>query len=203
MTEHWLGRGTSFTDYSTRAAFFDSKRGPVLPKDAKLNGISIPASGSTRFTNGAQLFGITHRWQIIANLSGTVPAIDDSVQAPNVFHVTFPRPNLDTISKSVGFTCTYGNPGTDSVTVVIYYDSVETVALFDSSIHHSRLAPISVSVPNTGSYSVSSVLLASLPNSGVIQVWVIADRSKTITISGRKYLIASVSRARTFSFIKS
>ncbi len=191
----------SLTNGYTDASFRNQLWEVAVPADVKLNGTTIVLIGKSNFTYNIPNFGITHRWQITANSSGSVPTIDDSVQSPSAFHVTFPRSLKDTVSKTSGFTCTYGNPGTDSATLMIYYDSVVTL-MSDSSIHYPKGLPVYVTVANTGSYYVSSSLLSSLPNSGAIQVWVTARRSKKLTLSGRVYLISSVSGGRVHCNIK-
>ncbi len=192
--EHGLsGSGTGFF---TSAIFFDSSWKMVQAANVELNGITIRPQNSTHS------FGVTQHWQITANSSGTVPHIDDSVQAPNLFHITYPSSICDTISPAAGFTCTYENPGTDSVTIIIYYDSLGTHVFYDTSIHHHKVPSVYLTVANTGSYFVPSSLLSSLPNSGVTQVWVVAYRAKVITASGRHHLIYAISRARSWCAIK-
>lgn len=196
------GGSSSWTTYSTNAIFLDTNGAILKPGDILLNGISIPYStGAWYHSESQQAFGTTHHWSVSANQAGTIPSIDTSVDAPNLFHVNYPRVS-DTVSKSAGFTCTYGSPGTDSVFIIIEYDSLATVHLFDSSIHHVEPDPVCTISANTGSFYVSGSLLSSMPTSGLIDVWIIGCRYKVLNISGRKYLVAAVSRARSFCNIK-
>lgn len=192
----------SISDYESTATFYNPSSYVVPAGDAQLNGVSLPPRGNWYQSYNSPSFGMAHHWHIASNLSGSVPAIDDSVPSPRLIHVTYPRHATDTISRTRGFNCTYENPGTDSITVRIYYDSVVT-RMFDKSIHHPTSAPVQTTAENTGSYFVDPSVLTSFPNSGVIQVWVIAYRSKKLVVSGRSYMIASVSSARTYCFIKS
>ncbi len=198
-----IGGKVGFITYNNWATFYNPSWYVVSAGDVQLNGISLKRESNAYGSHSNPSFGSSHHWHVTSNLSGSVPAMDDSVQSPNLFHVTYPRELIDTVSKSAGFNCTYGNPGTDSVAVLIFYDPDETWRL-DSSIHHSSSgAAVHTTVANTGSCVVGSSLLASLPNSGVLQVWVRAFRSKKLRVSGRTYKITSECEAQVFCFIKS
>ncbi|MDP4200891.1 MAG: hypothetical protein Q8922_11375 [Bacteroidota bacterium] len=206
ITENPLGAsnvaGTYWTRYTTMAQFFDTTSTfPVSAGDVMLNGISIPASDNLYITTTNQPFATSHHWQVAGNTSGTVPSMDTTVQAPSFFHVTYPRPIIDTVSKTTGFSCTYGNPGTDSVAIQIAYDSVMT-GVIDTGIHNMRPDPVDTVVPNTGSFFVGSAMLAAFPSSGVIQIFIAAYNYKRIYVASKEYVVAAVSRARTYGIIK-
>ena len=205
-TENIFGRSDPhYPDHSyhTAAIFFDSLENRVFSEKVKLNGISIPSQGiNGNITESPESFGATQHWEVIPEDSTALPYIDDSILAPNLFRITYPRPITDTVSIDTGFTLKYEDPGTDSVRIEFFYDSVETTHLFDSTIHHSRGASIEMMAANTGLYNVSSGVLSSFPSSGLIQIWVKARRDKVITVSGGKCLLLSTSSARTYCFIK-
>ncbi len=195
--------GPSWTTYYTAAVFWDTSQTNLKANDVELNGISIPLqSDNWYYTSSAQTFGTSMHWQVTANDSGTVPSIDTTISAPNIFHVTSPVPIVDTVSVGVGFTCTYGNPGTDSVNIYITYDSVATEALVDTSNHTPEPTPVETVVPNTGSFTVSGAMLSGFPTSGLLRVFITAYKWEEVTVSGKKYLVAAVSRARTYCFLK-
>ena len=173
-----------FDSYMTTTRFYDSSGYCVRAANVKLNGIPVCQDDERDLGYSDPSFGITHHWQVTSDLFGfeSVPAINDSILSPNYYRVTYPRPIIDTVSKSAGFTCTYDNPGTDSVTLIIGYDSVMTI-IVDSSNHPSYVKPrgwVSRKAANTGSYFVSGSLLDSFPSSGVIQMWVNTFRSREI-----------------------
>jgi hypothetical protein len=188
------------------ASFRNQSWDAVSAGDVRVNGVSnrravIPTS-LHHFSYDIPDFGIMHHWQVSPDWTGIIPAIDDSVLAPKEFRITLPRPIADTISQSRGFTCTYGDSGTDSVDLVIWFDSVFNNIVDHSSTPHSSAKPITIRMANTGSSYVDGSYLSSLPNSGAVQLWLTATRKKDLIIAGRVYRIKEISGGRTSCFIK-
>jgi len=198
------GGGSCFTQYDTWVTFYNASRAAINPDDVKLNGVTIPrdAYGNDNYTHNTQAFGTAHHWQISTNSFGSIPAIDDSVQAPKIFQITYPRPVLDTVSKSAGFTCTYGDPGTDSVSLVVFYERARSEHLLHTKIDGPMPPSVNVYVPNTGSYFINGSLLASFPSSGVILILVTALRRKNLIVSGRQYGLSADVTAKSVCLIK-
>jgi hypothetical protein len=183
--------------FNTRCVFYDTSGNITLGGLVTRNSVSIPHVISIYESRNSTTFNTTHVWEVAGQSS--IPYIKDSVTAPSLFRISYPSLYTDTVSK-LGFTCTYSDPLTDSIYVLIQYDSVSSV-FRDTSVHYPSRTTYYVAA-NTGSVSIPGTLLTSFPNKGVIRIIVGADKEKEITVNSRKFLLRAASASSTYCFIK-
>lgn len=186
--------------WQNRARFYDTNGVVSSIPAAYINGIHLD-SGAIGALNYAHVpYNAYHVWQVDGR--GIVASFTDSVLAPAAFIITEPDHTTQHDSASVsGFTLQYTSPGTDSVAITLMYDPRYS-KLRDASITDTATRTVAVYTANTGSYAFSSSQLSGFPSKGIVQITVLAWRTKSAVHGPRQYLLRATSVASNVAYLK-
>jgi hypothetical protein len=205
-TAEWrsMGYGGSISRQHITAKFCDGNTG-ALAENLQVNGHQLYGDTSLYMSIDPIEFGDYHRWY--AEAEPQIPTISDSILSPTPIEISYPSYLSDTVSRK-GFTINYTNPGTDEVTVYIYYDP-ETSREYDPTITDSvMIIAYPIKVKATGKVYVQpltfepNLFSPGFPKKGVILIIMTALRKKIITVAGKTYVIRSGVECSTYAFFK-
>lgn len=205
-TAEWssMGFGGSSQRQFITAKFCDGNTG-ALAENLQVNGNQLFGDTSLYMSIDPIQFGGYHRWY--AEGEPQIPVINDSVLSPNPIEMSYPSYLSDTVSRT-GFTIKYTNPGTDEVTVYIYYDP-EKSHEYDPTIKDSvMIYAYPIKVKATGSVYVQPLTFEpnfyspGFPKKGVILIIMTTLRKKIITVAGKTYVIRSGVECSNYAFFK-
>ncbi len=199
-----MGFGGSSQQQFITAKFCEGNTG-ALAENLQLNGNQLYGDTSLYISIDPVEFGDYHRWY--AEAEPRIPSISDSILSPNPIEMSYPAYLSDTVSRS-GFTIKHDNPGTDEVTVYIYYDP-EKSREYDPTIKDSvMIYAYPIKVKATGSVYVQPLTFEpnlyspGFPKKGVLLIIITAMRKKVITVSGKTYVMRSGVLCRNYVFFK-
>lgn len=199
-----MGFGGSTSRQFITAKFCDGNTG-VVADNLQVNGNQLFGDTSLYMSIDPIEFGGYHRWYVEAEPQ--IPTINDSILSPTPIEMSYPSYLSDTVSRK-GFTIQYTNPGTDEVTVYIYYDP-QTSQEYDPTIKDSvMIFAYPIKVKATGSVYVQPLTFGpsfyspGFPKKGVILIIMTALRKKIITIAGKTYVMRSGVECSNYAFFK-
>lgn len=199
LTKAYLGGTTE--RYENQAQFYDANNKFVTVSSVSLNGSALSTfTGKGYLTRSSATYDAYHVWNVSgANGHAT---FTDSVLAPAKFDINSPSYlGTDTIDKSSGFTLTWDDPETDSVSIFLTWDAALSRTI-DNNLTDTNYHSASFRVVNNGSYSIPSAALTPFPNSGVVHIVVGAANMKLATHSSKTYLLTALTAAQSYAFIK-
>ncbi len=124
----------------------------------------------------------SHTWVVDSNLADSVPNINHTIRSISPLDIALPL-MWDSITSS-GFTVTW-TPTLDSTTGAVIM-LIPTPNPLDSTAVDSIPSTI-VSVPDNGSYSISSTMLSGIPSGFRVYVYIIRYALDIASIGGHNY----------------
>ncbi len=189
---------TGYADrFDTRALFYNDSGHVVRPTSVAINGHALPPINSWNGDLKSVSFGSSQVWSVSG--SGAVPSFSDTLGAPSVPMISYPRFYTDSVSVSSGYTVHYASPGTDSVGIYVMYDSISS--LTRCGVQHG-FHSFFTGAANTGSFVLTSSDLSGFPSSGVILVTVSAIATDWQYLSSKNYSIWASASSECYTYLK-
>lgn len=141
-----------------------------------------------------------HIWDV--NGSPYLPSFSDTILSVNAININSPRSWIDTVYKHNGLTIQYSQIlGIDSIKVLVETDNLmahnfDTTVVVDNEVKNYLITS------NTGNIYLPPSFFDNFPNNSIIEVSIMAARTKTKQVENKKFLIACFSRCVAFYVIK-
>lgn len=141
-----------------------------------------------------------HIWDVHG--SPYLPSFSDTILSVNAININSPRSWIDTVYKHNGLTIQYSQIlGIDSIKVLVETDNLmahnfDTTVVVDNEVKNYLITS------NTGNIYLPPSFFDNFPNNSIIEVSIMAARTKTKQVENKKFLIACFSRCVAFYVIK-
>jgi hypothetical protein len=200
LTRYMKNDGGYSDAFQDQAYFYDANGNHIIVESLFLNNVLFNQSRLID-TIHVPFDGVqNHIWDVHG--SPYLPPYSDTILSVNAININSPRSWIDTVYKHNGLTIQYSQIfGIDSIMVLVETDNLmahnfDTTVVVDNDVKNYLITS------NTGNIYLPPSFFGNFPNNSMIEVSIMAARTKTKQVENKNFLIACFSRCVAFYVIK-